>query len=107
MRSKRGLPGSLSPSDCQERIGMLKARIEALEAEEHQLEHEAVAVPGPAVSATEVARWAERLPDLLAAGSPQQRKALLRKLTKEIRVMSRDEIVPTYHLPPLVRAVSV
>jgi site-specific DNA recombinase len=98
--------GSLSPSDCQDRIGMLKARIEALEVEEHQLEHEAVADPGEPVSATEVAQWAERLPDLLAAGSAQQRKALLRKLIKEIRVMSRDEIVPTYRVPPLVRAVS-
>ena len=37
--------GSLSPSDCQERIGMLKARIEALEVEERQLAREAVNEP--------------------------------------------------------------
>jgi hypothetical protein len=61
---------------------MLKARIEALEAEEHQLEHQAAADPGEAVTATEVAQWAEQLPDLLATGSTQQRKALLRKLIK-------------------------
>ena len=97
--------GSLSPSDCQERIGMLKARIEALEVEERQLAREAVNEPSEAISA-EVAQWAEQLPDLLTAGSAQQRKALMRNLIKEIRVISRDEVVPTYRIPALVRAVS-
>ncbi len=31
-------------------------------------------------------------------------KALIRKLVKELRVMSRDEIIPTYRVPALVRA---
>jgi hypothetical protein len=53
-----------------------------------------------------VAQWAERLPDLLMAGSAQQRKALLRNLIKEIQVVGQDEILPTYRIPPLVRAVS-
>jgi hypothetical protein len=44
------------------------------------------------------------LPELLTAGSAQQRKALVRKLVKEIRVVGRDEIVPTYRIPSLVRA---
>ena len=47
---------------------------------------------------------AQDLPGMLLAGSAQQRKALLRKLIKELRVMSRDEIVPTYKIPALVRA---
>ena len=85
---------------------MLKARIEALEAEERQLAEGATCEPMQALSATEVAQWAECLPDLLTAGSAQQRKTLMRKLIKEIRVMSRNEIVPTYRIPPLVRAVS-
>jgi hypothetical protein len=42
----------------------------------------------------------------LMAGSAQQRKALLRNLIKEIQVVGQDEIVPTYRIPPLVRAVS-
>ena len=74
--------GSLSPSDCQERIGMLKTRIEALEAEERQLAQEATCEPTEAISAEEVAQWAECLPDLLTTGSAQQRKALMRSLTK-------------------------
>lgn len=98
--------GSLSPSDCQERVGMLRARIEALEAEERQLAQEPVCDPLEPITAAEVAQWAERLPHLLTAGSAQQRKALLRNLIKEIQVMGRDEIVPTYRTPPLVRAVS-
>ena len=46
-----------------------------------------------------LAQWAECLPDLLTAGAAQQRKTLMRKLIKEIRVMSRDEIAPTYRIP--------
>ena len=34
----------------------------------------------------------------------QQRKALIRKLVGELRVMNRDEIIPTYRVPALVRA---
>lgn len=85
---------------------MLRNHIDALEAEEQQLAQEPVCDPSESISAAEVAQWAERLPNLLTAGSAQQRKALLRKLIKEIRVMSRDEVVPTYRIPPLVRAVS-
>jgi hypothetical protein len=44
------------------------------------------------------------LPELLIVGSAQQRKALLRKLVKEIRIMGQDEIVPTYRIPRVVRA---
>ncbi|MPZ93129.1 MAG: hypothetical protein GEU68_16200 [Actinobacteria bacterium] len=52
--------GSLSPTDCQERIGMLKARIEVLEAEERQLAREATYEPSESISAAEVAQWAEQ-----------------------------------------------
>jgi hypothetical protein len=61
---------------------MLRERIEALEAEERQLSQEATFGPSEAVSAEEAAEWAERLPDLLTAGSAQQRKALMRSSSK-------------------------
>jgi hypothetical protein len=51
-----------------------------------------------------VAEWAKDLGTLLRAGSAQQRKALFRLLIKELRVMSRVEIRPTYRVPALVRA---
>ena len=41
---------------------------------------------------------------LLRAGTVQQRKALFRLLVKELRVMSREEILATYKIPALVRA---
>ncbi len=55
---------------------MLKECIDALEAEERQLAQEASFEPSEAIGAEEAAQWAECLPDLLTAGSAQQRKAL-------------------------------
>jgi site-specific DNA recombinase len=51
-----------------------------------------------------VAEWAQTLDIALSSGSAQQRKALIRKLVKELRVIGRDEIIPTYRVPALVRA---
>jgi len=51
-----------------------------------------------------VASWARTLDVALYSGTAQQRKALIRKLVKELRVMSRDEIIPTYRVPARVRA---
>jgi hypothetical protein len=46
------------------------------------------------------------LPDLLTAGSAAKKGADA-PARKEIRVLSRDEIVPTYRIPPLVRECQV
>lgn len=51
-----------------------------------------------------LSEWAATLNVALYRGSAQQRKALIRKLVKELRVVSRDEVVPTYRVPALVRA---
>jgi hypothetical protein len=83
---------------------MLKARIDALIAEEAALASKAAEEPSQAPSAADVAEWAAELSTLLRAGSAQQRKALFRLLIKELRVMSREEILPTYRVPPVVRA---
>jgi len=98
--------GSLSPADCQERITKLKAHIDALTAEEASLAEKAAEGPEEIPSACDIAEWATDLDTLLRAGSAQQRKALMRLLVKELRVMSRDEILPTYRVPPVVRAPS-
>jgi len=103
------LPDQLFPhvntrADCQERIAKLKARIDALIAEEASLAHRASEGVSEAPSAPDVAEWARDLGTLLRAGSAQQRKALFRLLVKELRVMSREEIRPTYKIPALVRA---
>jgi site-specific DNA recombinase len=95
--------GSLSAGDCQQRIARLRGRIDALEAEERALEEGASQACSEPPTAEDVAEWAQELPVLLEAAAPQQRKALMRLLVKELRVMSRDEIRPTYKVPPVVR----
>ena len=96
--------GSLSPADCQERVAKLKVRIDALKAEEASLTHKAAEGASEAPSAVDVSEWARDLGTLLRSGTPQQRKALFRVLVKELRVMSRERILPTYKIPALVRA---
>ncbi len=94
--------GTMKPNACQERLDGLQARLDTLIAEEHTLmaQEEAETPPTPAL----VAEWAQSLDVALYSGSAQQRKALIRKLVKELRVMGRDEIIPTYRVPALVRA---
>ncbi len=96
--------GSLSPADCHERIAKLKARIDSLVAEEASLARRAAEQSSEALSPIDVTEWARDLGALLRAGSAQQRKAVFRLLVKELRVMSREEIRPTYRVPALVRA---
>src|SRR5215211_3174525 len=96
--------GSLSPADCQERIAKLKARVDALIAEEASVAQRAAEGLSEAPNAADVADWARDLGTLLRAGTAQQRKALFRLLVKELRVVSREEILPTYKIPALVRA---
>jgi hypothetical protein len=50
------------------------------------------------------ARWSPPARFECDAATSQQRKALMRLLVKELRVMSREEIRPTYKIPPVVRA---
>ncbi len=96
--------GRLSAADCQERIERLRGRIEALEAEERALAQRGSEGLPATPTAGDVAEWARNLQLLIQSGTPQQRKALVRLLVKELRVMSRQDILPTYKIPALVRA---
>jgi hypothetical protein len=60
--------------------------------------------PRPLTAAADVAEWARDLRLLFESATPQQKKALIRLLVKELRVMNRKEIRPTYKIPALVRA---
>ena len=94
--------GTMKPSTCQERLDNLPARLDALIAEEQALlaQDEADTSPTPKL----VAESAQTLDVALYKGTAQQRKALIRKLVKELKVISRDEVIPTYRVPALVRA---
>jgi site-specific DNA recombinase len=96
--------GIMSAADCRERVDRLRKRIEALEAEER-----ATADAGPdslsmAPTVDDVAEWARDLRRLFESATAQQKKAVIRLLVKELRVMSRKDIRPTYKIPALVRA---
>jgi site-specific DNA recombinase len=96
--------GSLSPADCRERVARLKDRIESLEAEERALLRRGSEGLSEPASADDIAQWAKDLDTLLRSGSAQQRKSLMRILIKELRVIGRESILPTYKIPALVRA---
>jgi site-specific DNA recombinase len=96
--------GIMSAADCQERIERLRDRIEALEAEERTITEGGSDGLSAAPSADDVAEWARDLRLLFEGATPQQKKALVRLLVKELRVMSRKDIRPTYKIPALVRA---
>jgi len=96
--------GIMSAADCQERIARLRDRVEALEAEERTITEAGRDGLPAAPMPDDVAEWARDLRLLVGSATPQQRKALIRLLVKELRVMSRKEILPTYKIPALVRA---
>ena len=51
-----------------------------------------------------LAQLAHQLDQIIATGSPEQAKELLRLLVKDIRVHGRGKIIPTYRIPAAVRA---
>jgi hypothetical protein len=51
-----------------------------------------------------IADNATRFASSAISESAQRRKAQIRKLVKELKVMGRAEITPTYRVPALVRA---
>jgi len=91
--------GIMAAADCQERIARLRDRIEALEAEARTIVQEGRDGLSAAPSADDVAEWARDLQRLIESATPQQKNALIRLLVKELRVMSRKEILrPTKSL---------
>jgi hypothetical protein len=85
---------------------MLKARIEALETEERQFSQETIYESSEGDKRGRGGAVGRATPGPTDRGLCAAGKALMRNLMKVIRVIIRDEIVPTYRIPPLVRAVS-
>jgi site-specific DNA recombinase len=99
--------GQLEPAVCQQRIQRHHARLEALRGKEADLAHELASHAHTSPDSAELAGLAglaDQLDQLIATGSPEQAKELLRLLIKEIRVHDRRRIVPTYRVPAAVRA---
>ena len=96
--------GIMSAADCRERVDRLRDQIEALEAEDRAITEGRPESLSAAPAADDVAEWARDLRLVFDNATPQQKKALIRLLVKELRVMSRKDIRPTYKIPALVRA---
>ena len=85
--------------------GQFKTRLAELEAKTRHAPrtgadaHRAARRPRPTrFDPAALAAVADRLRDTLATGEPEQTKALLRLLIKELRVNGRSEILPTYRV---------
>jgi site-specific DNA recombinase len=89
--------GDLEPGQFKTRLADLQAKLDTLREQEHELAAQ-LADPAEAFDPGALAAVADRLRDTLATGEPEQTKALLRLLIKELRVNGRSEILPTYRI---------
>jgi site-specific DNA recombinase len=89
--------GDLEPGQFKTRLADLQAKLETLHEQEQALAAQ-LADPTESFDPQTLASVADRLRDTLAAGEPEQTKALLRLLIKELRVNGRSEILPTYRV---------
>ncbi|HEV2413347.1 MAG TPA: recombinase family protein [Candidatus Dormibacteraeota bacterium] len=89
--------GRLSESRFGGRVDALERRLIQLRAKLHELCDATTAVQAPSKEAVRSAEEAVR--DAMLHGTPGQRKALLKELIVEVRVESRDSIIPTFRLP--------
>ena len=89
--------GQLEPDQFKNRLADLEARLETLRAREQALAAQ-FADPAESLDPEALAVVADRLRDTLARSEPEQTKALLRLLIKELRVNGRSEILPTYRI---------
>ncbi len=79
------------------RVGTLERRLTELRAKLEDVRDSAKSVEAPSKKAMRDAEVALR--DAVLNGTPGQRKALLKDLVVEVRVESRESIIPTFRLP--------
>ena len=89
--------GDLEPGRFKTRLADLQGKLDTLHEQERTLAAQ-LADPTESYDPQALATVADRLRDTLAAGEPEQTKALLRLLIKELRVNGRSEILPTYRV---------
>lgn len=90
--------GTMPEEACGQRIEQFTERLSALEARRAELtidEHEA---PEP-LSDQDLRALQAHVSEVIETGDPPARKALPQALVHEIRVVSREEIYPTFNLP--------
>ncbi|MDE3131181.1 MAG: recombinase family protein, partial [Acidobacteriota bacterium] len=89
--------GDLEPGQFKTRLADLQEKLDTLHEQERTLAAR-LSDPTEGLDPHALATVADRLRDTLAAAEPEQTKALLRLLIKELRVNGRSEILPTYRV---------
>ncbi len=83
---------------CGARIAELTEKLRGLEARRDELAVDEKHEPEP-LSDADVRLLQAQVRNVIADGDPPARKALLQALVHEIRVVSREEICPSFSLP--------
>ncbi len=89
--------GRLTESRFGSRVDALERRLTQLRAKLHELRESTTTIEAPSKEAVRSAEEAVR--DAILHGTPGQRKAVLKELIVEVRVESRNSIIPTFRLP--------
>jgi site-specific DNA recombinase len=89
--------GRLPDTRFASRVDALERRLTELRAKLEELRDSAKSIQAPSKESVRDAEEAVR--DAMLNGTPGQRKALLKELIVEVRVESRDSIIPTFRLP--------
>jgi site-specific DNA recombinase len=90
--------GTMPERACAPRIAELSRRLEGLRARREELAVEEPEVAEP-LSDEDLRALQAHVRAVIETGNPPARKALLQALVAEIRVVSREEIYPTFSLP--------
>jgi site-specific DNA recombinase len=90
--------GDLDAKRFEARVSALEARFDALREQDADLARQLAPQAATAPDAAELAAVADNLETTIATADPQQAKALLRLLIKDLRVNARSEILPTYRV---------
>ncbi len=102
--------GTLSESQCAKRLEGIAAKVRDLRVRREELLAAMAHAKATAPDANEIAAMRRHIEQALTTGSVPARKALLQALVHEIRVESRDRVVPWFRVPgganPKVRALA-
>ncbi len=90
--------GDLDASRFESRLAELETKRESLRDQDAALAAQLDTDTDASLDPASLAAVADQLRDTLARSEPEQTKALLRLLIKELRVNSRSEILPTYRI---------
>ena len=90
--------GTIDPEDLAARLAQLKNRTRQLTARRDQLASELATAPAVPSAAT-LRQVADRIDEVITAGSHNQRKALIEALVAQIKITGPGRIVPVFRIP--------